>query len=130
MALMWSRPGGLSLRTTWVTPTTIWLGIATVVALALPGLFAVPYGIATGQLLYAVGGLLAVALGCGGGTVAIGHGLRLNVARIGIGLALGFVGAFAAIVVAVIVFVRRHRRPPYVGYPNYQMPGPPPPGWQ
>ena len=75
MALMWSRPGGLSLRTTWVTPATIWLGIATVVALALPGLFAVPYGIATGQLLYAVGGLLAVALGCGGGTVAI-YGIR------------------------------------------------------
>ena len=38
MALMWSRPGGLSLRTTWVTPATIWLGLAVVVTLGLPGL--------------------------------------------------------------------------------------------
>jgi hypothetical protein len=64
----------------------------------------------------------------GNGTVAIGHGLKVNVARIGIGLAIGFIAAFAAIVVAVIVFVRRHRRPPpYVGYPNYQTPSS---GWQ
>lgn len=66
----------------------------------------------------------------GDGSVAIGDGLKVNVARIGIGIALGFVGVFAAIVVAVIVFVRRHRRPPYIGYPNYQTPAPPPPGWQ
>lgn len=75
MALMWSRPGGLSLRTTWVTPATIGLGLAVVVALGLPGLAAVAYGIATGQLLLAVGGMIAVALGAGGGTVAV-YGIR------------------------------------------------------
>jgi hypothetical protein len=31
MWLMWSRPGGLSLRNTWVTPSTAGLGIGVVV---------------------------------------------------------------------------------------------------
>ena len=75
MALMWSRPGGLSLRTTWVTPATIWLGLAVVVTLGLPGLGAAAYGIATRQVLLALGGLLAIALGAGGGTVAL-YGIR------------------------------------------------------
>ena len=75
MAVMWSRPGGLSLRTTWVTPATIWLGLAVVVALGLPGLGAVTYGIVSGQLLLVLGGLIATALGAGGGTVAV-YGLR------------------------------------------------------
>jgi hypothetical protein len=78
MALMWSRPGGLSLRTTWVTPATIGLGLAVVAVLGLPGLGVMAYGIATGQLLLAVGGLLAVALGAGGGTVAL-YGIRQRV---------------------------------------------------
>ena len=75
MAVMWSRPGGLSLRTTWVTPATIWLGLAVVVALGLPGLGAVAYGIASRQVLLALGGLIATALGGGGGTVAL-YGIR------------------------------------------------------
>jgi hypothetical protein len=75
MALMWSRPGGLSLRTTWVTPATIWLGLAVVVTLGLPGLGAIAYGITTRQLLLAFGGLIATALGAGGGTVAL-YGIR------------------------------------------------------
>jgi hypothetical protein len=75
MALMWSRPGGLSLRTTWVTPATIGLGLAVVLALGLPGLGALAYGIAGGQLFLALGGLVAGALGAGGGTVAI-YGIR------------------------------------------------------
>jgi hypothetical protein len=75
MALMWSRPGGLSLRTTWVTPATIGLGLAVVLVLGLPGLGALAYGIATGQFLLALGGLVAAALGAGGGTVAI-YGIR------------------------------------------------------
>jgi len=75
MALMWSRPGGLSLRTTWVTPATIWLGLALVVAVGLPGLGVIAYGIGTRQVLVAFGGLLAAALGAGGGTVAV-YGIR------------------------------------------------------
>ena len=75
MALMWSRPGGLSLRTTWVTPATIGLGLAVVVALGLPGLGAIAYGIATRQVLFAVAGLIAAALGAGGGVVAV-YGIR------------------------------------------------------
>ena len=75
MALMWSRPGGLSLRTAWVTPATIWLALALVVALGLPGLGAIAYGIASRQLLLALGGVIAAALGIGGGTVAV-YGIR------------------------------------------------------
>ena len=78
MALMWSRPGGLSLRTTWVTPATIWLGLGLVVALGLPGLGAIVYGIGTRQALFALGGLLAAALGAGGGTVAV-YGIRQRI---------------------------------------------------
>lgn len=75
MALMWSRPGGLSLRTTWVTPATIWLAIVVVIAVGLPGLGAIGYGIANGQILLALGGLIAVALGAGAATVAV-YGIR------------------------------------------------------
>jgi len=75
MALMWSRPGGLSLRTTWVTPATIWLAAAVVIALGLPGLGAVVYGVASGQILIAAGGLLATVLGAGAATVAF-YGIR------------------------------------------------------
>jgi len=75
MALMWSRPGGLSLRTTWVTPATIWLGLAVLVALGLPGLGAVVYGVTGRQVLVILGGLVAAALGIGGGTVAL-YGIR------------------------------------------------------
>ena len=75
MALMWSRPGGLSLRTTWVTPATIWLGLAVVVALGFPGLGAVVYGVASRQVLVVLGGVVAAALGAGGGTVAL-YGIR------------------------------------------------------
>ena len=80
MGLMWSRPGGLSLRTTWVTPATIWLGLALVAALGLPGLGAVVYGVASQQLLLALGGLVAAALGGGGGTVAL-YGIRQRLLR-------------------------------------------------
>ena len=64
----------------------------------------------------------------GTGSAAIGHGLTLNVARIGIGLALGFVCAFGAIAVADIVLVGRHRRRPRSGGdPSYR---PPSSGWR
>ena len=75
MTMMWSRPGGLSLRTTWVTPATIWLAIAVVVVVGLPGLGALVYSIANRQILLALGGLIAVALGTGAATVAL-YGIR------------------------------------------------------
>ena len=75
MGLMWSRPGGLSLRTTWVTPATLALGAAVVLFVGLPGLAAIAYGIANRQLLALVGGLIAVALGVGAAAVAL-YGIR------------------------------------------------------
>lgn len=75
MAFMWSRPGGLSLRTTWVTPATIWLAVVVVVVGGLPGLGAIVYGIANGQILLTVGGLIAALLGAGAATVAV-YGIR------------------------------------------------------
>jgi len=75
MGLMWSRPGGLSLRTTWVTPATLWLSSGVVALVGLPGLGAIAYGIGTGQVLVLLAGLLAAALGTGAGAVAI-YGVR------------------------------------------------------
>ena len=75
MALMWSRPGGLSLRSTWVTPATICLAVGVVVAAGLPGVAAIVYGIANRQVLVAVAGLIASVLGAGAATVAV-YGIR------------------------------------------------------
>jgi hypothetical protein len=75
MGLMWSRPGGLSLRTTWVTPATLWLSSGVVVLVGFPGIGAIAYGIATGQLLSLLAGLVAAAFGTGAGAVAI-YGIR------------------------------------------------------
>ena len=80
MALMWSRPGGLSLRTAWVTPATIWLGLAVVVALGVPGLGAIAYGVFSRQYLLSFGGLIAAVLAVGGGTVAV-YGIRQRLLR-------------------------------------------------
>jgi hypothetical protein len=75
MALMWSRPGGLSLRTTWVTPATIGLAVAVLLAVGLPGLGAIAYGIATRQILIGFAGLIAAALGGAAATLAV-YGIR------------------------------------------------------
>ncbi len=78
MGLMWSRPGGLSLRTTWVTPATIWLGIAAIVLVGFPGVGAIGYGLAAGQILYVAAGALAITLAVGAGTVAL-YGIRQRI---------------------------------------------------
>jgi len=75
MAVMWSRPGGLSLRTTWVTPATIWLCLgvslfAVVLAIAL-----VSHGLASGQPISLMLGVVAFVVAFAIGTVA-GFGLR------------------------------------------------------
>jgi hypothetical protein len=75
MGMMWSRPGGLSLRTTWVTPATLGLALAVILVVGLPGLGAIVYGIANRQVLLVVGGLIAAALGIGAGALAL-YGIR------------------------------------------------------
>jgi hypothetical protein len=75
MGLMWSRPGGLSLRTTWVTPATLGLAVAVVLVVGLPGLGAIAYGAANRQLLVLIGGLVATALGVGAAAVGL-YGIR------------------------------------------------------
>jgi hypothetical protein len=75
MGLMWSRPGGLSLRTTWVTPATLGLALAVIFVVGLPGLGAIAYGAANRQVLVLVGGLVASALGIGAAAVAL-YGIR------------------------------------------------------
>ena len=75
MGLMWSRPGGLSLRTTWVTPATLGLAVAVTFVVGLPGLGAVVYGIANRQLIAVAAGLVAAALGIGAAAVAL-YGIR------------------------------------------------------
>ena len=75
MGLMWSRPGGLSLRTTWVTPATLALAAAVVLFAGFGGLGGIAYGVANRQLLLVLGGLIAVALGIGAATVAL-YGIR------------------------------------------------------
>ena len=75
MALMLSRPGGLSLRTTWVTPATIALGVATVALVGLPGGAAFALGLMRHNLLLIGGGLLGAMLATGAGAVAL-YGIR------------------------------------------------------
>jgi hypothetical protein len=75
MGLMWSRPGGLSLRTTWVTPATLGLALAVILIVGFPGLGAVVYGIANRQLLPLFGGVIGTALGIGAAAVGL-YGMR------------------------------------------------------
>jgi hypothetical protein len=75
MALMWSRPGGLSLRTTWVTPATIWLCVPVSVLAGLLGIGIMGYGLVSAQPLLLLAGVVAVILAVGTGTVAI-YGIR------------------------------------------------------
>jgi hypothetical protein len=72
---MWSRPGGLSLRTTWVTPATLGLALAVILIVGFPGLGAIVYGVANRQLLVLFGGLVGTALGVGAAAVAL-YGVR------------------------------------------------------
>ena len=75
MALMLSRPGGLSLRTTWVTPATIGLAVAAFVLIGLPGGAALVLGLMHPNLLLVGAGLLGVMVAAGAGAVAI-YGIR------------------------------------------------------
>lgn len=80
MALMLSRPGGLSLRTTWVTPATIGLAVAAVVFVGLPGGAAFLLGFFQHNLLLVGSGLLGVMVAAGAGAVAL-YGIRQRLLR-------------------------------------------------
>lgn len=80
MGLLWSRPGGLSLRTTWVTPATIGLGLVVSAVAGFSGLAATAYGIRAAYIPETVGGLLALVLAVGAGAVAI-FGIRQRLIR-------------------------------------------------
>ncbi|HEY8761427.1 MAG TPA: hypothetical protein VIP52_11015 [Candidatus Dormibacteraeota bacterium] len=71
MLAMVSRPATGSLRTTWVTPATLQLGLAVgVVGLAL-AFFALYRGLGGAGVLAVAGGVLLLLLGIGAGSVAI-----------------------------------------------------------
>ena len=70
MRLMLSRPAGGSLRTTWVTPATVWLVLATCgLAAALAAVLAA--GVASGGALAAIGAILCAAYAAGAGAVLL-----------------------------------------------------------
>lgn len=75
MALMLSRPGGLSLRTTWVTPATIWLSGAACALVGVASIAAVIVAAGRVNLLLAAAGLLGLLLAAGTGVVAL-YGIR------------------------------------------------------
>jgi hypothetical protein len=71
MLAMISRPATGSLRTTWVTPASLQLGLVVgVVSLAL-AFFVLYRGFSGSGPLVVAGGLLLVGLGIGAGSVAI-----------------------------------------------------------
>lgn len=80
MALMWSRPGGLSLQTAWVTPATLFLATAVLLAGIPLGAVGLIFGIRAANLPLIIGGLLCVALSFGAGVVAL-FGLRQRLIR-------------------------------------------------
>jgi hypothetical protein len=75
MWLMFSRPGGLSLRTTWVTPATIWLCSAVSATAVVLGLAACSHGLSTGYIVPLLAGLIALTGAVGCASVAV-YGAR------------------------------------------------------
>lgn len=75
MGLMWSRPGGLSLRTTWVTPATLALSLAVAVGGGVAGPIAVAVGLGSKGFVWMIAGMIAIALAVGAAAVAL-YGVR------------------------------------------------------
>ncbi len=75
MAVMWSRPGGLSLRTTWVTPATIWLCLGVSLSAGVLAIATVARGLAFGQPISLIVGVIVLVVATAIGTVAA-YGLR------------------------------------------------------
>ena len=70
MAFMWSRPQGLSLRTSWVTPATIGLCGAIVMAVGGAGVGALVYGLIGRNSLVVLGSAVLLGLAAGAAVVA------------------------------------------------------------
>jgi hypothetical protein len=75
MWLMLSRPGGLSLRTTWVTPATILLCSGVAFAAGILGVVGLSYGLSSGYVLPLIAGLLSTAAAIGCASIAL-YGVR------------------------------------------------------
>ena len=75
MGLMWSRPGGLSLRTTRVTTVTIGLAIGTAVFSVAAAVALVSVALRAHSWLLLAGALLALGLAVGAGCLAA-YGIR------------------------------------------------------
>jgi hypothetical protein len=71
MLAMISRPATGSLRTTWVTPASLQLGVAVAVVSLILGALAVYRGVTGSGLLPLVGGVLFLAIALGAGSVAV-----------------------------------------------------------
>ena len=71
MLLMVSRPATGSLRTTWVTPATFWMGLAIGVAGGVGGALAIARGTADSRTGLVVAGVAVLVLAAGSGAVAM-----------------------------------------------------------
>jgi len=71
MLAMISRPATGSLRTTWVTPASLQLGLAVGVVSLLLAAFALYRGFSGSGALAIAGGVLLLGLGIGAGSVGI-----------------------------------------------------------
>ena len=78
MWLMFSRPGGLSLRTTWVTPATILLCSSVAFAAGILGVVAFSYGLNSGYVLPLIAGLFSITAAIGCASIAV-YGARQRV---------------------------------------------------
>jgi hypothetical protein len=74
MAVMWSRPHGLSLEESWVTPATIVLGLVVAVAGMVGGVAALAYAAGHTWIWFAAG-LVMIVVAAGSGVVAA-YGIR------------------------------------------------------
>ncbi|HET9849646.1 MAG TPA: hypothetical protein VFR68_13945 [Candidatus Dormibacteraeota bacterium] len=83
MGLMLSRPGGLSLRTAWVTPATIALAGAGFVVVGVPGIAALVAGVAERNLLLVGAGVVGLLVAGGAGAVAL-FGIRQRLLERGV----------------------------------------------
>jgi hypothetical protein len=80
MGIFWSRPGGLSLRTTWVTPATLVLASSVSAISFLAALTASILAVARGSLLLVLAAAGCGLLAMGTGVVAL-YGIRQRLLR-------------------------------------------------
>ena len=82
MAVMLSRPHGLTLRRTWVTPATLTLALGVLLLGLTAGMMSLIQGVRTTSLPLVAIGLLVMVLSLWAGTVAL-YGFRQRLLAIG-----------------------------------------------